>query len=55
MTRIFISYRREDSGASAGRLYDRLQEHLGRDNVFMDLDAIDSKVTGYHQGMTLQA
>ncbi len=41
MTRIFISYRREDSGAAAGRLYDRLREHFGRDNVFMDIDAIE--------------
>jgi hypothetical protein len=41
MAWIFISYRREDSGASAGRLHDRLREHFGRDNVFMDLDAIE--------------
>ena len=41
MARIFISYRREDSGASAGRLHDRLREHFGRDNVFMDLDTIE--------------
>jgi hypothetical protein len=41
MSRIFISYRREDSGASAGRLHDRLREHFGRDNVFMDIDTIE--------------
>jgi hypothetical protein len=41
MARIFISYRREDSGASAGRLDDRLREHFGRDNVFMDIDTIE--------------
>jgi len=41
MARIFISYRREDSGAAAGRLHDRLQEHYGRDNVFMDVGSID--------------
>jgi hypothetical protein len=41
MARIFISYRREDSGASAGRLHDRLREHFGRDNVFMDIDTIE--------------
>ena len=41
MARIFISYRREDSGASAGRLHDRLREHFGRDNVFMDVDTIE--------------
>jgi hypothetical protein len=41
MARIFISYRREDSGAWAGRLHDRLREHFGHDNVFMDVDAIE--------------
>ena len=39
---IFISYRRADSAGHAGRLYDSLQAHFGRDNVFMDLSAIDS-------------
>jgi hypothetical protein len=38
MPRIFISYRREDSEHIAGRLYDRLHAHFGRDNVFMDID-----------------
>jgi TIR domain len=41
MARIFISYRHEDSGASAGRLDDRLRERFGRDNVFMDIDTIE--------------
>jgi hypothetical protein len=41
MARIFISYRREDSSAAAGRLHDRLREHYGRDNVFMDVDSIE--------------
>ena len=41
MARIFISYRRDDSGGWAGRLYDRLSQHFGRDNVFMDIDAIE--------------
>jgi hypothetical protein len=41
---IFISYRsyrREEGGASAGRLHDRLSEHFGRDNVFIDIDTIE--------------
>jgi hypothetical protein len=38
--RIFISYRREDSRGSAGRLYDRLVEHFGRERIFMDVDTI---------------
>ena len=37
---IFLSYRRDDAGGRAGRLYDRLAEHYGRDAVFMDIDAI---------------
>ena len=41
MPKIFISYRRDDSGGHAGRLFDHLCEHFGSDNVFMDVDAID--------------
>src|SRR5207244_10745592 len=36
---IAISYRREDSLAIAGRLYDRLQTKFGKKNVFMDFDS----------------
>jgi hypothetical protein len=38
---IFISYRREDAPAYAGRLYDQLAEHFGDQNVFMDVDTIE--------------
>ena len=38
--KIFINYRREDSAPYAGRLYDRLIEHFGDDQVFMDIDKI---------------
>jgi hypothetical protein len=38
--RIFISYRRNDSAAMTGRIYDRLETHYGRRNVFIDLDSI---------------
>ncbi|WP_291993442.1 CHASE2 domain-containing protein [Candidatus Accumulibacter sp. ACC003] len=38
--RLFISYRREDSVAYAGRLYDHLSAHLGRERVFMDIGQI---------------
>jgi WD40 repeat protein len=38
--RIFISYRREDTSATAGRLYDRLEARFGTDSVFMDVDSI---------------
>ena len=37
---IFINYRREDSAASAGRIYDRLANQMGSDNVFFDVNDI---------------
>ena len=37
---VFVSYRREDSAASAGRLGDRLARELGEGRVFMDVDGI---------------
>jgi hypothetical protein len=40
MPRIFISYRRADSRKDASRLYDRLVEVFGRDNIFKDVDSI---------------
>jgi tetratricopeptide (TPR) repeat protein len=41
MSGIFISYRREDSQALAGRLSDRLAQRFGRNRVFRDIDAIE--------------
>jgi hypothetical protein len=38
--KVFISYRRDDSAGSAGRVHDRLERELGRDLLFMDVDAI---------------
>jgi hypothetical protein len=40
MPRIAISYRRSDSSAITGRIYDRLAAHYGRESVFMDIDNI---------------
>jgi hypothetical protein len=37
---VFISYRRQESSGIAGRLYDRLAEQFGDDQVFMDVDNI---------------
>ncbi len=37
---VFISYRRDDSGGYAGRIFDRLTSRLGHENVFFDVDAI---------------
>ena len=39
--RIFISYRWDDSGGWAGRLYDRLSQHFGEANIFMDINTIE--------------
>jgi hypothetical protein len=41
MTGIFISYRREDSGAYAGRLYDALTSYFDRGSLFFDVDTIE--------------
>jgi TIR domain len=38
--KVFISYRRDDSAGYAGRVRDRLERELGRDLLFMDVDAI---------------
>jgi hypothetical protein len=38
---IFISYRRDDDPAFAGRLYDKLTATFGPENVFIDVDAIE--------------
>jgi len=38
--RIFINYRRQDTAGHAGRLYDSLEDQLGKGHVFMDIDAI---------------
>ena len=40
MSPIFICYRREDSEDIAGRIYDRLQNHFRRENVFLDTNSI---------------
>ena len=40
MSRILLSYRREDSSADAGRIADRLRQHFGEDSVFVDIDTI---------------
>jgi hypothetical protein len=38
--KVFISYRRGDAVALAGRLYDRLGSRIGVDSVFMDQEDI---------------
>ena len=46
MRGIFISYRREDAEGQAGRLFDDLSAHFGRDAVFMDVAGIKK---GHHR------
>ena len=41
MPGVFISYRREDGGGYAGRLFDVLSAHFGKENTYMDLDTIE--------------
>jgi hypothetical protein len=38
--KVFISYRREDTGAAAGRVYDRLARLLPKSNLFFDVSTI---------------
>lgn len=40
MSSIFISYRRSDSEFVVGRLYDKLAERFGEENIFKDVDSI---------------
>jgi hypothetical protein len=48
MPKVFISYRREDAAAFAGRVFDQLQSHFGRGAVFIDVDSIPFGVDFRH-------
>lgn len=39
---VFISYRRDDAAAWAGRLHMALEKHFRRDQLFMDVDSIQA-------------
>ena len=39
MSKIFLSYRRQESAGVAGRIYDRLRAHFGNDAIFMVIDS----------------
>lgn len=56
MAGIFISYRRDDSAAFCGRMYDRLTERFGKEAVFKDVDSIPPGVefAGYIQSVLRQ-
>ena len=40
MSRVFISYRRDDSQEVTGRLHDHLVARFGKETVFKDVDSI---------------
>jgi hypothetical protein len=40
MSKIFISYRREDAPDAAGRIADRLIDHFGIGSIFFDIDTV---------------
>ncbi len=46
--KVFISYRRNDCKAEAGRLYDYLAKHVGRRQIFMDVDTIEPGLDFFH-------
>ncbi|HEY6252061.1 MAG TPA: toll/interleukin-1 receptor domain-containing protein, partial [Candidatus Angelobacter sp.] len=41
MPKIFICYRREDTSGEAGRIYDRLAAHYGKEYLFIDVDTLE--------------
>ena len=41
---LFLSYRRDDSAETTGRIADRLREAFGNDAVFLDVDSIPTAV-----------
>src|SRR5215813_1015206 len=40
MAKVFLSYRREDAAYQATSIYEKLCQHFGETNVFMDVDGI---------------
>jgi hypothetical protein len=42
VSRIFVSYRRQDTQSATGRLCDKLQAHFGADQVFHDIESIEA-------------
>jgi TIR domain len=42
--KVFVNYRRDDSSASAGRLYDRLAARFPKNQIFIDVDNLDPGV-----------
>jgi hypothetical protein len=53
MPRIFFCYRRDDSTHQAGRIFDRLATHFGKNQLFKDVDNIPAGVD-FRQVLTEQ-
>ena len=41
MSKIFISYRRDDSAGYAHAIYRELVQHFSKDRLFMDVDTVE--------------
>jgi len=50
MPKIAISYRRSDSRAIVGRIFDRLADHYGSDEIFLVIDAIPTAPVAARHG-----
>lgn len=48
MNQIFICYRRDDTAAVAGRIFDRLSQKFGKSAIFKDVDSIPLGVNFKH-------
>ena len=44
MSKVFISYRRDDSSGYAHAIHSQLVQHFSKDQVFMDVDTMDPGV-----------
>ena len=44
MRRVFISYRREDSGGQTGHIFEALKHRFGENEIFRDLESLDPGV-----------
>ena len=40
MSKVFISYRRVDTGHISQTIYEKLCDHFGADNIFFDVDSV---------------
>ena len=54
MPRVAISYRRTDSDAITGRIFDRLVARYGSESVFRDIDSMPAGVDLVPSGVWLE-